>query len=173
MTLRNSTFRNSTLVSAAFAALCTVASPAMAAETHITAEFAAGYDRIRPDPYKGIQLKNTLEVTLSGLSEVKESNTRDAGSVADNQKALKILGQKSPGGGSSWTVAGPNRLERLVESPQSIATMTIEVSGTECKFNVEFKLKPGFTEYKFKQIRNGEMGYFTEPKIESTKCTIK
>lgn len=173
MTLRNSTLCNSTLVSAAFAALCIVTSPAIAADTNITAEFSAVYDRIRPDPLTNINLKNTLEVTLSGTSEVKESNTRDAGTMADNQKAIKILGQKSPGGGASWTVAGPNRLERTVDLPQSTTAMSIEVSGTTCKFDVEFKLKPEFTEYKFKQIRNGEMGFFTQPKIQSTKCTIK
>jgi hypothetical protein len=173
MALRNSTLRNSILISAAFAALSSLAFPAMAADTQITAEFSAVYDRLRPDPLTNINLKNTLEVTLSGTSDVKESNTRDAGTMADNQKALKILGQKSPGDGSSWTVAGPSRLERLVDAPQSITTMTIEVSGATCKFDVVFKLKPGFTEYKFKQIRNGEMGFFTEPKIQSTKCTIK
>jgi hypothetical protein len=145
----------------------------MAADTKILATFTADYDRIRPDPYPGIHLKNTLEVTLSGLNEVKEKNTREAGNLSDNQKGLKILGQKSPDGGSSWTVAGPNRLERVVNHPQSTTTMTIEVSETSCKFNVQFKLKPGFNEYMFKQIRNGQMGYFTEPKVSSTTCSIK
>ena len=75
--------------------------------------------------------------------------------------------------GSSWRVAGPDKLERVFEEPQSTTTMTIEVSGTTCKFNVEFKLKQGFNEYMFKQIRNGQMGYFTEPKVSSTTCAIK
>jgi hypothetical protein len=147
--------------------------PAMAADTHITATFTADYDRIRPDPYPGIHLKNTLEVTLSGVNEVKETNTRQAGNLSDNQKGMKILGQKSPDGGSQWKVAGESRLERVVNGPQSVMTQTIEVSGTKCKFDVTFKLKPGFTEYVFKQIRNGQPGYFTEPKVSSTTCTIK
>lgn len=148
---------------------------AMAADTdtHIQATFTADYDRIRPDPYRGIHLKNTLEVTLSGVNEVKETNTREAGNLSDNQKGLKILGQKSPDGGSSWTVAGPNRLERVVDQPQSTVTMTIEVTDKSCKFDVQFKLKPGFKEYMFRQIRNGKMGYFTEPKVGSTTCSIK
>ena len=147
--------------------------PVMAADTHITATFTADYDRIRPDPYPGIHLKNTLEVTLSGVNEVKETNTRQAGNLSDNQKGLKILGQKSPDGGSQWKVTGESRLERVVNGPQSIITQTIEVSGTSCKLDVKFELKPGFTEYVFKQIRNGQPGYFTEPKVSSTTCTIK
>jgi hypothetical protein len=147
--------------------------PVMAADTHIQATFTANYDRIRPEPHPGINFKNTLEVTLSGLNEVKEKNTRQAGNLSDNQKGLKILGQKSSDIGSSWTVAGPNRLERVVNSPQSTTTMTIEVSDKSCKLDVQFKLKPGFNEYMFKQIRNGQMGYFTEPKVTSTTCSIK
>ena len=155
------------------AAVIALPAPVMAADTQITATFTADYDRIRPDPYPGIHLKNTLEVTLSGVNQVKETNTRQTGPLSDNQKGMKILGQKSPDGGSLWTVAGENRLERVVNGPQSTTTMTIEVSGTSCKFDVKFKLKPGFNEYMFKQVRNGEMGYFTEPKVSSTTCTIR
>jgi hypothetical protein len=166
------TLRNSILIPAALAAVCIVASPAQAADTHIIAQFTAVYERIRPEP-QPVKLNNTLEVTLSGVSGVKETNTRQTGPMSDNQKGIKILGQKTPGGGSSWSVAGPDRLVRTVEAPQSITTMSIEVSGTTCKFDVQFKLKPGFTEYMFKQVRNGQMGYFTEPRVQSTTCVIK
>jgi hypothetical protein len=164
--------RNSTLVWTTFAAACMLASPVMA-DTVIRAEFTADYDRIRPEPYPGIHLKNTLNVTLSGVSGVKESNTREAGNVSDSHSGMKILGQESSDGGSSWHVAGPSRLERVVNQPQSVTTMAIEVSGTTCKLDVQFKLKPGFTEYMFKQIRNGKMGFFTEPKVSSTTCAIQ
>lgn len=148
--------------------------PALADDTQIQAAYTATYDRIRPDPYRGINLKNTLEVTLSGVNEVQEKNTREAGNLSDNQKGMKVLGQKSPdGGGSSWRVIGPNKLERVADQPQSTITMTIEVSGKSCKLDVLFKLKPGFNEYMFKQIRDGKMGYFTEPKVTSTTCSIK
>jgi hypothetical protein len=160
-----------TRVLAALATTFILAGPAMA-DTVIHAEYTAHYDRIRPDPYKGINLKNALDVTLSGVGNIEEKNTREAGQVSDQFKGMRILGQKSDQG-SSWRVAGPDKLERLVEGPQSTTTMTIEVSGTTCKFNVEFKLKQGFNEYMFKQIRNGQMGYFTEPKVSSTTCTIK
>jgi hypothetical protein len=164
--------QNLILVWTTLAAVCFLASPVMA-DTAIRAEFTADYDRIRPEPYPGIHLKNTLNVTLSGVSGVKESNTRQTGNMSDNQGGMKILGQKSSDGGSSWHVAGPNRLERVVDQPQSVTTMAIEVSGAACKLDVQFKLKPGFTEFMFKQVRNGKMGYFTEPKVSSTTCSIQ
>jgi hypothetical protein len=116
------TLRNSTLVMAALAAAGFLAAP-VEADTLIHAEFIADYDRIRPEPYPGIHLKNSLEVTLSGVNDVKESNTRETGKVSDNQRGMKVLGEKSSDGGSSWRVAGPSRLERVLDQPQSITTM--------------------------------------------------
>jgi hypothetical protein len=166
------TTKMTTRVLAALATIFILAGPAMA-DTSIHAEFTADYDRIRPEPYPGIHLKNSLDVTLSGVGNVDEKNTREAGKMSDNQSGVKILGQKSPDGGPSWRVAAPDRLERIINQPQSVTTMTIEVSGTSCKFDVQFKLKPGFDEFMFKQVRNGQMGYFTEPKVSSTSCSIK
>jgi len=148
---------------------------AMADDTKIKATYTADYDRIRPDPQKGVHLNHTMEVALSGVNQVKETQTRQVEKINDVQKDMTILGQKSSDGQALWTVAvaGPNRLERVVNSPQSTTTMFIEVNGSSCKFNVQFKLKEGFTEYKWRQIRNGEMGFFTEPKVSSTTCSIK
>jgi len=98
------------------------------ADVAIRAQFTADYDRIRPEPQPGIHLNNTLNVTLSGVNTVTESNTRQAGKLSDNQSGMKILGQQSSDGGSSWKVAGPNRLERVISHPHSVTSMTIEVS---------------------------------------------
>src|SRR5882762_9178843 len=131
------TFRNYTLVWMTLAATCMLASPVLA-DVVIRAQFTANYDRIRPEPQPGIHLNNTLNVTLSGVNTVTESNTRQAGKLSDNQSGMKILGQKSSDGGSSWTVGGPKRLERVINHPQSVTSMTIEVSGTACKLDVQF-----------------------------------
>jgi hypothetical protein len=104
---------------------------------------------------------------------VQESGARQAGSASDQQDARKILGQRSSDGGTAWTVAGPDKLVRTQDAPQSTLTMTIAVNDKACTLTVEFKLKPGFKEFMFKQIRNGKMGYFTEPKVGSTTCSIQ
>lgn len=143
------------------------------ADTEIHAEYGATYDRIRPDPYRGINLKHSVDVTLSGKSDIKESATRQAGPMSDSRAITAVLGQRGTDGNTAWKVAGPDRLERTVEGPQSIMKMSITTSGQTCKLDVNFELKSGFKEYMFKQIRNGQMGYFTQPKITSTTCTIK
>jgi len=72
-----------------------------------------------------------------------------------------------------WTVLGPDKLQRVIEGPQNFLTMTIAVTGTNCTLEVEYKLKPGFKEFKWRQLRNGQIGFFTQPKVTETKCWIK
>jgi hypothetical protein len=65
------TMQHATRMWMALATTLMLAGPALA-DTKIHAEFTADYDRIRPDPYRGIHLNNSLEVTLSGVGNVDE-----------------------------------------------------------------------------------------------------
>lgn len=154
-------------------AIAALSSSAVLADTQIHAEYGATYDRIRPDPFRGINLRHSFDVTLSGTNDVKETGTRQAGPMSDSQQNRSVLGQRATDGNTAWKVAGPDRLERTVDGPQSVMKMVITTSGNSCKLDVNFELKSGFKEFMFKQIRNGQMGYFTQPKITSTTCTIK
>jgi hypothetical protein len=161
---------------AAVGAVCCLAFvsiPAKAADTQIHAEYTLVYDRLRPDPFKDIHSRISFDVTLSGENTVSETVSRASGSLADQQKATRILGQGNSDGTVIWTVLGPDKLQRVVEQPQNVSTMTIAVTGTNCTLEVENKLKPGFKEFKWRQMRNGQMGFFTQPKITETKCSIK
>jgi hypothetical protein len=161
---------------AAVAAVCSVAfvSVPAKADPQIHAEYVAVYDRLRPDPFRDIHLRHSFDVTLSGENAVSETGTRAAGASADQHSARTILGQRNSDGDSvNWTVLGPDKLQREIEGPQHVMTMTIAVTGANCTLEVEYKLKPGFKEFKFRQLRNGQMGFFTQPKITETKCSIK
>jgi Cu/Ag efflux protein CusF len=157
---------------AAVSSLTLLSAPAQA-DTQIHAEYAAVYDRLRPDPLKEIHLRHSFDVTLSDDNNVSEVGTRAAGAMADQHSARTVLGQRNSDGPVNWTVLGPDKLQRVIEAPQSVMTMVITVTDKTCTLAVEHKLKPGFKEFKFRQIRNGEMGFFTQPNITETKCTIK
>ena len=51
--------------------------------------------------------------------------------------------------------------------------MTVTVDGKACKLDVQFKLKPGFKEFAFIKIMDGKIGYFTQPVVQTTTCTIQ
>jgi hypothetical protein len=137
------------------------------AETLIHAEYTATYDRLRPNPYKGIYLNNKYDVTLTDKNTVEETNTRAAGKFSDSKTSSTKLGS------GGWEVLADNKLKRTFDQPQSTLEMTIAVEGSTCKLDVQFKLKPGFKEFAFKKIMDGKIGFFTQPQVQSTSCSIK
>jgi hypothetical protein len=93
---------------------------------------------------------------------------------AGQHSARTILGQGTGDAGSiNWSVLGPDKLQRVIEGPQHTTTMTVAVTGTTCKLEVTYELKSGFKEFKFKQLRNGQPGFFTQPEVAETKRSIR
>jgi hypothetical protein len=152
----------------AFAAvtLLTLTTLAFADDTSIHAEYTANYDRLRPNPYKDIHLKNSIDLILTGNNEVRESYKREAGKFSDAKSAANKLG-------SNWTVQEGNKIQRIIDLPQNTTEMTVTVDGKACKFDIQFKLKPGFKEFTFIKIMDGKIGYFTQPMVQTTTCTIQ
>lgn len=146
--------------------LLSLTTMARADDTAIHAEYTADYDRLRPNPYKGIHLKNSIDLVLTGSNEVREVNKREAGKFADAKSGSNKLG-------ATWTVQEGNKLQKIIDQPQSTTEMTVTVDGKTCKLDVQFKLKPGFKEFAFIKIMDGKIGYFTQPMVQTTTCTIQ
>ena len=152
----------------AFAAvtLLSFTTAVLADDTSIHAEYTANYDRLRPNPYKGIHLKNSIDLVLTSNNEVREVNKRETGKFADAKSGANKLG-------STWTVQEGNKLQKIVDQQQSTTEMTVTVDGKTCKLDVQFKLKPGFKEFAFIKVMDGKIGYFTQPMVQTTTCTIQ
>jgi hypothetical protein len=146
-------------------AMLLTAPPAFAAK--ISVSYSLVYDRIRPEPQKGVTVTSNYEVTLGEDGKVSEDQTRASGRMSDNFQRKGSLGD------SRWQVAGENQLKRTAEGEQHTLLMTITTTGTTCKLEVEYKLKEGFKEYKFRRIKDGTMAYFTQPTITTTRCAIR
>ena len=84
-------------------ALLSLTTLAVAEDTSIHAEYTANYDRLRPNPYKDIHLKNSIDLVLTDNNEVKEINKREAGKFADAKSGSNKLG-------STWTVLEGNKI---------------------------------------------------------------
>jgi hypothetical protein len=125
------------------------------------------YDRLRPEPQKNVVVNQTMDVALEESGAVNESLVRSAGSFSDQfKKGAKL-------GGGEWEVVGENELRRTFDQPQSTFVITIKTQDKTCTVEPKFTLKSGFTEYKFKRITDGTFAFFTEPKIQSTRCVIQ
>ena len=139
--------------------------PALAAKINIG--FSWTYDRIRPEPQKGVNANNNFEVNLGATGSISEDQKRSAGRFSDGYQRKAKLGD------GQWQVIGENQLRRILNAPQSTLTMIITTTGNTCKLDVKYALKPGFTEYKFPRITDQSWAFFTEPNITATRCSIK
>jgi hypothetical protein len=146
------------------AMLCGV-NPAVAAK--ISVSFTMVHDRIRPDPQSGISVTNRFEVNMAQSGNISEDRTRRAGKYGDAESKQAKLG------GNQWQVVGENQLRRTLYAPQSTTTMTITTSGSSCKLDVQFVLKPGFNEFKYKRVDTGTFGFYSPSKLTGTTCTIR
>ena len=126
------------------------------------------YDRIRPEPQKNVRVTASFNVELAEGGAVKEEINRSAGPFADNFKNKAKLGD------GQWDVISEKQLRRTYDQPQSTMVMTITtIDDKSCKLDVNWTLKSGFNEYKFRRITDGTMAFFTEPKLQSTSCSIQ
>jgi hypothetical protein len=142
-------------------------SPALAA-AKIKIAYTIVYDRIKPDPQKNVRVTANFDVALAESGDVKENVTRAAGKVSDGFKTGTKLGN------GQWDVISEKQLQRTSDQPQSTMVMTITtIDDKSCKLDVKWALKPGFNEYKLRRITDGTMAFFTEPKVQSTTCTIQ
>ena len=137
--------------------------PAYAAQVSIS--YSAAYDEIRPSP-RPIRINANFEVALGEGGAVSESINRSGQRASDSFKSGMKLG-------SGWRVLGPNRLQRVIDQPQSRLTLIVTTSGSSCDVDVSWTLKPGFSEFKFKKIADNTWGFYTQPQIVQKTCTIK
>jgi hypothetical protein len=75
-------------------------------------------------------------------------------------------------GAVSWRVLDPNRLQKTIQFRQHTQKFTIEINNKECRLNVEFRLKPGFSDMFTPRADNGEWTHFSLPKTRESSCTI-
>ena len=69
-------------------------------------------------------------------------------------------------------MVGPNELVRTINFPQNVRTMRIRTDGARrCTLTIEDVLKPGFSEYVFRDMR-GELRPFAKPQVVATSCIV-
>jgi hypothetical protein len=108
---------------------------------------------------------------LSGKNTVREEwsghNQRNLQRARNRESAL---GETT--GAVSWRVLGPNRLQKTINFRQHTMRLTIATNNKDCQLDVEFRLKPGFSDIYVQRADNGEWAHFSLPKTREASCTI-
>lgn len=153
------------LFTAGLVALASLIAADSAFAVTIKASYSMSMQRLRPSP-AAVSPTANFDVTVNEGGGVSEQIRRNQGNVNDRfNNNMKL--------GSGWRVAGPNQLVRTIDQPQSTLVVTITTSGNSCTVKPTWTLKPGFSEYKLKQIQDGSWGFFTQPQVTSSSCTIQ
>jgi hypothetical protein len=148
------------------AVTCFAITGSATAATKIRIAYSYSNERIRPNP-QPVYVSNSFDITLNEGGGVSEEINRRGGKATDKFKAGTKLGH------GQWNVVSANQLRRTINQPQSTLVVNVTTSGNSCSADIKWILKPGFTEYKFKQIHHQSWGFFTAPKLSSITCSIQ
>ena len=151
------------------------AAPAFAQSDGVTisATYTLVMDRLRPDPRPDVRTVQSLVLRLSGVRRVDENWQARSGRFSSETRRVRAIGGSAQEGRGVWRVLPGNRIQRQVQHPQSVTTLTIMVDrGDRCVLDVTSALKPGFSEYKFRRQSTGGVGYFANRRVVDVACTV-
>jgi len=146
--------------------------PANAApgDTNIHVTYKVASTRVRPSPIEG-DGSGSLRVILHADGKVDDV-VEGEGKYAKRweMKDRKLGPQDS---GAQYRVIDRNTIVRTSSSPTHTFTVRITVSGTSCRANVTYTLKPGHREFEVYSPQLGTAAFYSKLSPHSISCRIE
>lgn len=169
-TSRTAKFRTPYLA-ALVATLAAGLSPTFAADgdsvIHLT--YTEVHDRILPFPELTSTVVN-LDIHLQADSTVQHDEARASGTAKGAGSQRIKLGKEQ---GQSWHVAGPNKLVNVRDYYSYTRAIEVTVSGNTCDARVGYSLKPGYHDYQYPRLMNGERATARSVSAGNVACSIR
>src|SRR5271169_4468586 len=154
---RNALVRPALVAAVFFAGMCSAYSQQLRIELNFDQEF----NQVGPSPRLVSQLVDVSAVMNVNGNIQSTNNSHYLGGKHHGKHEYVDVEEKTIGLGRSseeeWKVAGQNRLINIVDFPSSKRAILLTVNGTSCSAQVDYELKPGFTDYQFIR-KNGKLG---------------
>jgi hypothetical protein len=155
------------IIGAGAALLALLAGPAAAEPTtRIHIVYKIYYERVRPGQAAG-PVREEMTLLLTGKNQVREDYQGTAQGESQSWLTSATLG------GGKWSVAGPNKLVRVLRRTQSVRTDTVVVNGKSCQANARFERLPGFSEYEAYSVVLRSMAYYSQIRLMDASCDIQ
>ncbi len=144
-----------------------------AQQINIHLDFDQEFDQVSPTPDL-VQRLIQINATLSETGEISATNNTRAlarrhkhrqQSYDENQLKLGATSQ------NEWKVAGPNKLINIVDLGSFKRAILLTVNGSTCSAEVDFELKPGYSQYVF-QRKGGHSGVARSVVASRLNCTV-
>ena len=161
------------LVILAGAGLYFLAASASAQQIHIHLDFDQELDQVSPAPELVTQIIQ-VNATLSPNGEMNATNDFSSGGrrkmhrVTSHDESQLRLGATSE---NEWKVVDKNRLINIVDLGGFKRAILLTINGSTCSAEVDFQLKPGFSDYEFKR-NNGKTGIARSVTARRLNCSV-
>jgi hypothetical protein len=150
--------------------LCCPATSQEKQSVKIHAQYSAYVERVRPSPITAT-VSNDVTLILSGKNAIQETFNQQSAIFGQNANSNMSLGRSS--GDARWHVVSPSKLIRINSWPQSQTFLTIAVHESTCTVSVDYRLRPGFTEYKFWDFQLSAWAFYSQAKFVGGTCVIE
>lgn len=152
-----------------------LASAASAQQIHIHLDFDQELDQVSPTRQlvtQWIQVNATLNPS-GQMNATNELSMAVRPHYARNQQISRNEGQLRLGARSEneWKVVDKNRLINIVDLGSFKRAILLTVNSSTCTAEVDFELKPGFTDYEFKRP-NGSSGAARSVAARRLNCSV-
>jgi hypothetical protein len=127
------------------------------------------HDRILPQA----ELTTTavrLDVRLDASGSVQHNEARVSGSASGGGSRTIKLGANQ---GQAWKVAGPHELINIADYISYRRAILVTVNDKSCTAQVDYKLKPGFNDYRYHRLKNGAEAVARSVKANGLTCSIQ
>jgi hypothetical protein len=157
------------------AGFCFPAASASAQQIHIHLDFDQELDQVSPASQLVTQFVQ-VNATLSQYGEMNATNELSVAGKGHHGRSRQVsrdegqlrLGARSE---NEWKVVDKNRLINIVDLGSFKRAILLTVNASTCSAEVDFELKPGFSDYEFKR-NNGKMGVARSVAARRLNCSV-
>jgi hypothetical protein len=144
--------------------------PVHAGEVEIDISFNQSFDRVEPRP--GLTTtRYEMAITLSSGGTVthseRKSNIRNAQIFAVDKTMRLGKNEKL-----EWRVLDKDSLINIYDYKSFSRAILVTVHGTNCTAQIDFELKPGFSDYEYRSQPLGVPGVARSVRADGVSCTI-
>jgi len=165
-----------TLLTGLSAVLCFLIAPASAQQINIHLDFDQEFDQVWPSSalvWQFVQVSATLNAhgemsATSDFSTAPPHKGKKGRSESHEESQLR-LGATSE---NEWKVVDKNKLINIVDFFSFKRAILLTVNGSTCTAEVDFELKPGFSDYEYKR-KNGSFGVAKSVAGRRLNCSVQ
>lgn len=110
------------------------------------------------------------EVTINTDRKISSHEDRHSGRAFGQSAKDLILG---PGKNEEWRVVKADKLINIADYISYRRAILLTVRGSSCTAEVDYELKPGFSDFRYHRLTTGEAAVARSVKAYDVRCSVQ